>query len=374
MRYGGALSREMILDLYRGDFLKDIDEENVRPASLDMALSGEGYRVNGAFLPQAGEMVREALDRVGSHKLSGTKKLLERGCCYVFKLREVIQDLPERVYAYCNPKSSSGRVDMHVRVLADGVARYDFLPTGYKGELWLLISPKTFPVIVSEGLTLSQMRFCNEDTRLDELRLETRFASNGGLLYTQNGSRLNYKELRHSDRDGSVLLTLGLQYEFPGFEAIESGEPLDLSLREHYDPHHFFRMVDVVRNEGIQSICLKAGTFYILSSSERVRNPPDLACEMRPMDERSGDIRSHYAGFIDPGWGVGADSAGIGRPLTLEVRSFEAGLIIVDGQPIAKIRFERMIQKPEKHYEETSPTYGGQAGPQLGKHFLPWVA
>ena len=100
-----------------------------------------------------------------------------------------------------------------------------------------------------------------------------------------------------------------------------------------------------------------------------MRVSESLACEMRPMDERSGDLRSHYAGFVDPGWGVGSDNDGRGRPLTLEVRSFDNGLIICDGQPISKIRLEKMLETPKKHYDQMNPTYGQQSGPKLGKYF-----
>jgi dCTP deaminase len=118
---------------------------------------------------------------------------------------------------------------------------------------------------------------------------------------------------------------------------------------------------------------LGVNTFYILSTKEYVRVPPKFACEMAPMDERSGELRSHYAGFIDPGWGIGRDGSSKGRPLTLEVRSFDNGLIIQDGQPISKIRYERVIERPEVLYDDdTLSNYTRQYGPGLSKHFKKW--
>ena len=113
---------------------------------------------------------------------------------------------------------------------------------------------------------------------------------------------------------------------------------------------------------------LKRDKFYILSGAERVRIPPTLASEMVPMDERSGDFRSHYAGFLDPGWGWGQDGEGKGRPFTLEVRPFE-DLVVRPGQPIAKIRFERMSEEPHFHYDTKASNYLTQMGPKLGKQF-----
>jgi dCTP deaminase len=115
-------------------------------------------------------------------------------------------------------------------------------------------------------------------------------------------------------------------------------------------------------------VYLKKGAFYILSTNEAVRVPPELACEMVPMDERSGEFRSHYAGFIDPGWGWGEKGEGKGRPLTLEVRPFE-DLIVRHGQPIAKIKFERVNEVPVAAYDSMGSNYIKQSGPKLAKHF-----
>lgn len=367
MRYGGALPLQLIRELLKGGFIEGAVETNIRTGSLDLMPTDEFYRVRGAFLPAHGETVEAALKRVGARPVrDGT--ILERGGCFVCRLKESIVGLPSEVYAYSNPKSSSGRLDLHVRLLADGVSRYDSIPNDYKGPLWMLIAPKTFSVITPTGISLSQARFFNQDTRLDELRLQMSFEQNGGFLSHGNGEMVHFEEIVHSDQDGSVILSLGLDFERPGFEAIATGEEIDLSLAGHYDPDRFFRPVVVSG----QSLALGASTFYILSTKENVRVPEGFACEMAPMDERSGELRSHYAGFIDPGWGIGADGSARGRPLTLEVRSFDNGLIIQDGQPIAKVRYERLIEKPEQHYEQMAPNYGRQSGPQLSKHFKPW--
>jgi dCTP deaminase len=360
----GALPDHKIRELVNNKFIGGVsNSKSIRPSSLDLTITGEAYRVRGTFLPGVGESVMEAFKRVGSTRLVGEKILLERGCCYVLPLNESIIELPQGVYAYCNPKSSSGRVDMHVRLLVDGCARYDAVESKYRGQMYLLVVPKTFPVIISPGLSLNQIRFFNADTRFSEWDLQMNF---NGLIFDVDGNSLKYGDQRHSDRDGSILLSLGLGFkDNPGFEAIEGGDPIDLSLISHYDPKYYFRRVSVFNN----SITLTTGTFYILSTREYVVVPPHLTCEMVPMDERSGDLRSHYAGFIDPGWGVTQQATTFGRTLTLEVRSFDNGIIIQDGQPIAKVRYEKVWGDPEYHYDESSPTYGLQNGPKLGKQF-----
>jgi dCTP deaminase len=363
----GALPMQTIREMITGDMISSKGGDLVRPGSLDLTLSNVVYRVRGAFLPSHGETVYSAIKRVGGVKLEGEKILLERNCCYAILLNEEIRGLPQNVYGYCNPKSSSGRVDIHVRTLADLCSRYDTVQVKYSGQLWLLVVPKKFPVIVSQGLSLNQLRFFNSDTRFDETGIEVAFRS--GLLYKSDGEVISYSDHHHSDKDGSILLTLGLGFSQPGFKAIETGEPIDLSLMSHYDPRYFFEEISVRDS----AITLSANDFYILSTREYVRVPSSLACEMVPMDERSGDLRSHYAGFIDPGWGATQQPTGFGRTLTLEVRSFDSGIIVTDGQPIAKIRYERMAEVPERHYDEMSPTYGQQLGPKLGKNFKQWI-
>lgn len=367
MKSIGALPMQRIRALMDADFLTGATSEHINPGSLDLTPTNQFFRVRGAFLPNPNETVEDALKRVGAIPVA-EGSVLERGGCYVCKLSERIVHMPEGLYAYANPKSSSGRVDLYVRMLADKVSRYDSVPRGYKGDLWLLIAPKTFSVFTPVGVPLNQLRLFNHDTRLDQLQLETCFAQDGGFLYRPDGSMISYPELQHSDRDGSVILTLGLDFEFPGFEAVMGSEPIDLSLKGHYDPKFFFRPISVPDN----ALFLNANTFYILSTKERVRVPVNYACEMAPMDERSGDFRSHYAGFIDPGWGVGNGGESNGRPLTLEVRSFDNGIVILNGQPIAKVKYEEMIEVPDSHYDTFAPNYGDQSGPRLSKHFLPW--
>ncbi len=368
---GGALPTHRIRDLLHG-FVKGATVKNIRPASLDLRLTDEVYRVRAGFLPSREETVLQAIKRAGGRKVRGPKVTLDRNVAYVIRLQESIDHLPgDGTYAFCNPKSSSGRVDVHVRVCVDGHSRYDEIPHSYKGPLWLFVVAKTFPVVVSPDLSLSQVRFFSRDTRFEEhdhaveMDRESDKRIDEGLIFTPSGERVFHRDLRHSDHDGSVILTLGLEFQHPGFEAIENSEEIDLVRSGHHDPRYFFREIGLRDN----SITLRAGSFYILSTREYVRVPPTLACEMRPMDERSGDLRSHYAGFIDPGWGV---SSGVGRPLTLEVRSFDYAIIVLHGQPIAKIRYERMFEAPVKHYDKMNPTYGKQSGPHLAKYFSEW--
>jgi dCTP deaminase len=357
----GALPCQTILELIDAGFIIGAKEDNARPSSLDLSISSEIYRVEGIFQPRRNETVRQVLKQIKKQKHS-LSKILARDQMYLIRLNESL-DLPESIYAFCNPKSTSGRIDAHVRLIADGISRYDSIKPGWKGELWISIVPKTFPIKLYEGVSLNQLRFFNGDTRLSDFELEVTMKRHH-LLWRQDAMPYQYHELKVRDNDSSVILTLDLKNKVLGYEGVVSDHPVDLSKIKFYDSKKFFKPIKMKGD----NLHLKKGSFYILSTHEAVRVPPDLACEMVPMDERSGEFRSHYAGFIDPGWGWGRNGEGKGRPLTLEVRPFE-DLIVRQGQPIGKIKFERLTEVPSVSYDAIGSHYIQQTGPKLAKHF-----
>jgi len=361
----GALPAQRILQMMKAGFIEGAQKGNVKPSSLDLSLSDEIYEVEGIFQPRQGETVRNVLSNISKTRFSMNDHL-EIGQMYLARLNEKMK-LPESVYAFCNPKSTTGRNDVHVRILADGVSRYDSLPPGWKGEIWISIVPKSFRIKLEKNLAFNQVRFFNQDTRLDELDLEIAMSQHHLIWDAQEGKPFGFKDLVSNDRDGSILLSIDLGGDIVGYEAAANAPILDLSKNHAHDPKLFFKPVK--KHGGY--LYLKKNSFYILSSTEAVRVPPDLACEMASMDERSGDFRSHYAGFIDPGWGWGKKGEGKGRPLTLEVRPFE-DLIVRHNQPIAKIRFERLSELPDTSYDSIGSNYTVQTGPKLSRHFKEW--
>lgn len=358
----GALPYKTICELVKKGHIKNVQAENIKPASLDLSISDEIYKVEGIFQPKASETVRDVLNQIKKSR-HNIKKPLERGSIYVIRLNETLA-LPKDIYAFCNPKSTSGRIDVHVRLIADGMSRYDSLRAGFQGEIWISIMPQSFPIQVYQGVCLNQIRFFNADTRVSESDLDSVMAEHKLLWRRKDDTPYDYSDIKIRDNDGSLILTIDLESEVLGFESISSHTPVDLSKISFYNSKKFFKPVK--KRNGY--LYLKKDHFYILSTFEAVRVPPQLACEMLPMDERSGDFRSHYAGFIDPGWGWGKNGEGKGRPLTLEVRPFE-DLVVRQGQPIGKIRFECMSESPEKAYDNVSSNYVKQSGPKLAKHF-----
>ncbi len=359
----GALPAQMIKRMVGNGMVSGL-EENICPSSLDLRVTSEIHRVEGIFLPRPGESVRDVLRVIETSKHDFSSPLEPSGT-YIAKLEESL-GLPPDVYGYCNPKSSSGRINLQVKVMADGVSRYDAAaPGGFAGDLWLVMVPGSFPVRLSAGELLSQIRFFNSDTRFTNLELKFSMIEDK-LLWDKSGeTSFLIEDLQGSDNDGSLILTIDLESEIAGWECLGEKKVLDFSRRD-YEPLDFFRPL-TVRNGRIN---LKKGGFYIFSTKERVRVPPYLACEMVAMDERSGNFRSHFAGFIDPGWGWGKEGEGHGRPLVLEIIPYE-DLMVRDGQPIAKVRFEHLITQPDIGYDDrTASSYNREfSTPRLSKHF-----
>src|SRR6516225_11784595 len=141
--------------------------DQIQPASLDLRLGAVAYRVRASFLPGPGIAVAQRIAELKLHEFSLTAgAVLETGCVYIVPLIESLA-LPPDIAASANPKSSTGRLDVFTRVIADGTRGFDRIEAGYHGPLYIEISPKTFPVLVREGSRLSQIRFHRGRSVLD---------------------------------------------------------------------------------------------------------------------------------------------------------------------------------------------------------------
>jgi len=69
----------------------------------------------------------------------------------------------------------------------------------------------------------------------------------------------------------------------------------------------------------------------------------------RMADAGAGEIRTHYAGFFDPGFGFG-DGSVLGTKVVMEVRAREVPFMVYDGQTSFKVWFERLRGRPDRVY------------------------
>lgn len=339
---------------------RPIHAQQVQPASLDLTLSAEAYSVPGSFLPLPGEDVQDLVQRFARRRIDLAKpEILVRGEVYLVRLRERVA-LPKGVGAYANNKSSTGRIDLQTRVLTNQTPRYDKIPGGYTGELWLEIIPKSFDVKLSEGDSLNQAIFYQGRRVVTDLELQ-KLHETHPLLYTPQGEPMQLPEVKDA-----LLMTLDLEQPIVGYVARKSFKPIDFSKIGGHDPRDFF---DPIERPKDGALFLSQEAFYIFSTYEHIAVPPDHAVEMLPFDTSAGEFRAHYAGFFDPAFGYGQGELK-GTPAVLEVRPYEDDLIVRHRQPVCKMAYERLSEQPQKLYGVgVQSHYATQRGPRLSKFF-----
>lgn len=361
----GVLPVQTLRRVMRVGHIKGVSEKYLNPASLDLPLSAEAYRLENIFLPiQQGETVRSKLKTAGGATPHDLKNPLEVGVPYIIRVEGEFA-LPKNVYGYVNPKSSTGRLNLLARVMADGVRMYEALTgPGWKGEVWVLLRADSFPVLVRPGLAVSQVRLFDGKAFLDETNMRIA-AREYGLYFHPNGSPYTEDQFQSQYHADSLHMTIGLPRGSPGWECRGVNKVLDLSKVGHYEPEDFFTAVHTKKGK----LHLKKGSFYILTTYEHLVVPPNCAAELRAIDPRYGEFRSHSAGFFDPGWGIGLKGKPRGQPITLEINPHE-DMTVEPGQAIARVRFERMKEVPSVLYTSAKSHYTGQLrGAKLSKHF-----
>jgi dCTP deaminase len=311
--------------------LTPLELDQIQPASLDLRLGEQAWRVRASFLPGARRVVERAPDVI-MHTLDLTRgAVLERGCVYIAELQERLA-LPAGVCARANPKSSTGRVDVFVRLLTDRGRCFDDVEAGYEGPLYLEIAPQTFSILVRSG------------TRLNQLRLK------------------QGQPPKLASKDVGVDLTGALA----GFRARRHAPVVDLDLEDGHDPRDYWQPLEPRGGE----LLLDPGEFYILASKGAIEIPAMEAAEMTPIDPAVGEFRVHYAGFFDPGFGT-EEAGGEGSRGVLEVRNRETPFILEDGQTVARLVYEPLTDRPVRLYGQDGSHYQRQ-GLKLSKHFKAW--
>lgn len=361
----GAFPSQYIRKLIHEGGVVGADLTNIQPSSLDLSLSEEAYHMPGIFLPQPGESIRSLIKSGGGEAWDLSKPLPLRGVFFV-RLRESLKLPSTIIFAYANNKSSTGRINLQTRLICDGVSQFDKVPRGYSGELWLVLSPRSFNIKVYPGATLNQLRFFNSDTRLnytDHLALYEYFQ----LLWKPDGTPIDRNDV-HFDLHGGITMSVNLDQEVIGYSATPNPNvTLDLTSFDH-DPQDFFRPLHKPKNGRLM---LQRDEFYILSTIERIAVPPEFSVEMVAYDPSKGEFRSHYAGFFDPGFGFGEKGEVHGTVAVLEVYPHDNDFFLRHGQPICKMVYERLATYPELVYGTGSlkSNYQQQAGPRLSKYF-----
>ncbi|MFO0775783.1 MAG: 2'-deoxycytidine 5'-triphosphate deaminase [Nitrospiraceae bacterium] len=364
-----------------------IEARQLQPASLDLRLGRKAYRLLASFLPEQTSMTSRlnVLDFYQSDLVMYEMDLtdgaiLEKGHVYLVPLLERL-DLPKTLWARANPKSTTGRLDVFTRVVTDLNTGFDEIRAGYCGPLYLEIVPRSFAIKVRTGQSLNQIRFVQGDATASDTHLRAQHKTqplvyHNDLVPSGRTSKKGAGRRPVSPRDLRVDRGLFLRIDLKGVErngrtivgyrAKKNSHVIDLAKVGHYAAHDFWEPIAPQRGD---SLLLEPEEFYILASKERVCVPPGYAAEMVAYEAACGELRTHYAGFFDPGFGYGAKGELGGTQVVLEVRPHDVPFLIHDGQTFFKVVYDRMLGLPSKLYGATLGSSYQQQTLTLSKHF-----
>ena len=298
-----------------------------------MRLGEIAYRVRASFLPGSTTVARR-IDELKLHEFAlADGAVLETGCVYIVPLLESLA-LPDDIAAAANPKSSTGRLDVFTRVIADETRGFDRVEAGYHGPLYAEISPAHFSGAGARGLAAVADPFsprpCAARRRGVARAARARAAGRDRRRRRRRGRGGQRRSVGQSGRDGKGIV---------GYRAKRHTGLIDVERRAGYTMLDYWEPMSARPDK---SLILDPNEFYILASKEAVQVPPDYAAEMVPFDPLVGEFRVHYAGFFDPGFGY-AGAGGKGARAVLEVRSREVPFILEHGQIVGRLVYEKML-------------------------------
>ena len=372
----GVLNSDQIGEIIADRVLKS--DSTITPdlkpedSAIDAPLGEYMYEMKGSRRPNAGQAVIDVIhdykkgERITLNSEAPT--VLEKGNVYLIKLKWSVA-LPLGLCIRATAKSSIGRLDTLVRLVADCESEFDRVSTGRTAELYVEVAPLTFSIQVKPNLPLSQLRFMrgNEDwCTVPNGALMAPFEDPPVLVMPRRATL----DDSHGDPSG-VLLSLNLEPEettgFVGYCAKKDiGEAIDPAKKDGYDPEAFWEPLKAGPG---RTMTIEKDRFYIFRSVERFRVPAHLCVDCQAYSEALGDIRIHYAGFAHPFFGDGHPQGG--APLIFEVRGHSVDTFLRHGDSLAKVYFRRMSKPANK---PTKPSVYSSQELKLSACFKNWPA
>ena len=344
--------------------LTALQDGQIQPSSLDLRLGTRVWQLQCSFLPGPAGIERK-LGRLATavYRTDRDEPLvLHRGGVYLAELEEVLE-LPDDVWGRGNPKSSTGRLDVFVRLLTEHGYAFDTLPKGYRGRLFLEITPQSFHVAVRRGDCLAQLRLARGRPGLEATEL-AEWQRTRPLCSWSDGTPAPVQDAVPP----GILLSVDLQATPGGpvgYIAKRHMPPVDLRRRDLPVDRYWVPLSE----QPDEGHVLEPEQFYIFATRERLRIPPGLCAELVAFDATKGELRTHYAGFIDSGFGWSDDdSEDLGSKLVLEIRTHDVPFLLEHGQPLFRVEFMRNEAHPDVLYGGRHSNYQGQ-GLRLAKQF-----
>lgn len=331
-----------------------LQDDQFQPNSVDLRLGRRAHRVRCSFLPGplgVDECLRAFDNDVHAFDLSAGA-VLEPNVPYLIELAERLR-LPRELSARANPKSSTGRLDMFARVIADTGEAFDEVPAGFEGKLFVHVISRSFPVRLRAGDRLAQLRVERGESRLTDRETRDLHAESPIIVGPEPpvvDDGLHFSATLAPSSGGAV-----------GFRARAHTPLVDFSREGAHAVEAFWSALPP-RAGG--ALVLEPEAFYVLASHERVSVPPSVCAEMVPFDAKSGELRTHYAGFFDSGFGVPD-----GARVVLEIRNRDTPFLLRDRQRIFRFQLHHNLATPHLLYGQGAGSHYQGQGLRLAKHF-----
>jgi len=356
--FSGSLTYQDYLYLYEKNQIinPNFTKSQIQPSSVDLTLSEECYEISASFLNSKNN-VRDKLQHILVKKIDLRKRyLLKKNKIFLVKLNEKL-NLKNNIYGVCNPKSSTGRIDIFCRTILNKSDEYEKIPLNYEGEMFIEITSRSFDIELQTGDSLNQMRLIsNQHVYVTDNELKT-YHKNDFLTLNENNKKIDPK----ISSGLKISVDLSPQNTINAYVAKHNAPSMSYqkikfhSINEYWEP--------IKTEKGF--IIIEKNNFYILKSKEKIHIPKNMAGEMVPYDTGLGDFRVHYAGFFDPGFGRLNGSYAV-----LEVKTNEVPFLLEDNQTIGRIKYEKLNKDSNVIYgSDINSNYQNQ-GLALSKHFV----
>lgn len=324
---------------------------SIQPASIDLQVGSKIYHVKQKFLPFDKD-VAWLTNRLCTEELSTIWWCtLYKGQTYMIPCLEV--NLREWLLGKVSPKSSLWRVDVLIRAVVDYTGIYDTIYPGSTAQLRLQVTPQSFNVKIHQGTALTQLMI------FDMLQNTEPYDREEKYLFSVNNEALTPKYYE----DNMIISAWIGEYETVGYKARYTDEIIDLQNIHHYPRYRFFEKVHIHGSGDHKKVGLEKDRFYILTTKEKIRVPPQYAIELVPSSHLMWELRVHYAWFFDPWFGGDTWATGV-----LEVRTHE-DLVVYDSQPICLMEVYTNTWIPGALYGTKWNNYQMQSWPRLAKYF-----
>ena len=364
----------IILENGSRPLIENLEDDKIGGASYEPTLGNRLYSMQSSVLPFNGKNLLERLEKENLYNFGLNReevKFLEKSRVCVVPLNESL-DLGERFIGESTGRSSVGRTNTVLRLLIDDHQRYNFIPSGYRGKLFLEIYSGSFPIEIKQGLSLNQIKFAygvpsfeDQSINLDEASLNM-LHNTHPILYDENGGALRLDDKIEKD---SVIMNLRLTGEGPFVLKARHNVPTPIDFSRNFSKEENKYAIDdfweevPVKDGGV---ILNPGEFYLMITKERISVPHDCVTKMVPYDLNLADLKTQEADLFNPGHGVLTK----GFSPVLEVKAFGQPIEVRDGYPICRIIYQKLRKEPNiKLYDSSNEAYVEQVRVNPGKMF-----